>query len=130
MAEVIAAPLERRSKALTTAIWVVRILLFALFLFEGFDKFGSRPLWIRIFEQIGWGQWFRYFTGVVETAGAVAMLIPALTPVAVVLLGSAMVGALLTHALVVGVGPQSVIVTILLGLILVIGWNWRASRRA
>jgi uncharacterized membrane protein YphA (DoxX/SURF4 family) len=130
MAEVIAAPLERRNKALTTAMWVVRILLCAFFLFEGFDKFGSRPLWIRIFEQIGWGQWFRYFTGVVETAGAVAMLIPALTPVAVMLLGSAMIGALLTHALVVGVGPQSVIVTILLGLILVIGWNWRASRRA
>ena len=130
MPEVIAAPLVRRSKALRTAIWIVRILLFALFLFEGLDKFGSRPLWIRIFDQIGWGQWFRYFTGAVETAGAIAMLIPFLTPVAVMLLGSTMVGALLTHALIVGVGPQSVIVTILLGLIVGVGWSWRSSRRA
>ena len=130
MPEVIAAPLVRRSKTLTTAIWIVRILLFALFLFEGVDKLGSRPLWIQIFERIGWGQWFRYFTGVVETAGAIAMLIPSLTPIAVVLLGSVMVGALLTHGLVVGVGPQSVIVTILIALILVVGWHWRALRRA
>ena len=128
MPDVIAAPRVRRSRILTTAIWIVRVLLFALFLFEGLGKFGSRPLWIQIFEQIGWGQWFRYVTGAVETAGAIAMLIPSLTPVAVVLLGSAMVGALLTHALVVGVGPQSLIVTILLGLILVVGWDRRTSR--
>jgi uncharacterized membrane protein YphA (DoxX/SURF4 family) len=130
MPEVTAAPLVRRSKIRITAIWIVRILLFALFLFEGLDKFGSRRLWIQIFEQIGWGQWFRYFTGIVEVAGAIAMLIPSLTPVAVVLLASTMAGALLTHALVVGVGPQSLIVTILLGLILVVGWDRRASRRA
>ena len=129
MPDVIAAPPVRRSRILTTAIWIVRVVLFALFLFEGVDKFGSRPLWIQIFEQIGWGQWFRYFTGAVETAGAVAMLIPRLTPAAVMLLGSAMVGALLTHALVIGVGPQSVIVTILLGLIVVVGWSWRWSHR-
>ena len=129
MRDVIAPPPVRRRKLLTAAIWMVRILLFAVFLFEGLDKFGSRRLWIRIFEQIGWGQWFRYFTGVVETAGAVAMVIPALTPAAVMLLGSAMTGALLTHVLVVGVGPQSVIVTVLLGLILVVGWSWRAARR-
>jgi uncharacterized membrane protein YphA (DoxX/SURF4 family) len=129
MPEVIGAPLVRRSKTLT-AIWIVRILLFALFLFEGLDKFGSRRLWIQIFEQIGWGQWFRYVTGIVETAGAIAMLIPSLTTIAVMLLGSAMVGALLTHALVIGVGPQSVFVTILLGLIVVVGWSWRWSHRA
>ena len=128
MPEVVAARPVRSRKALTAAIWIVRVLLFAVFLLQGLDKFGSRPLWTQIFEQIGWGQWFRYFTGIVETAGAVAMLIPRLTPLAVVLLGSAMVGALLTHVLVVGVGPQSVIVTVLLGLILVIGWNWRSSR--
>ena len=129
MPEVIAAPVVRRSKALTTAIWIVRILLCALFLYEGLDKFGARPLWIRIFEQIGWGQWFRYVTGIVETAGAITMLIPALTPIAVMLLGSAMVGALLTHALVIGVGPQSVFVTILLCLIVMVGWSWRWSHR-
>ena len=128
MPDVVAAPPVRRSKLLTTAIWIVRVLLFAVFLLQGLDKFGSRPLWIQIFEQIGWGQWFRYFTGIVETAGAVAMLVPALTPVAVLLLGSAMVGALLTHVLVVGIGPATVTVAILLGLILVIGWSWRSAR--
>ena len=128
MPEFATTPPVRRSRITGAAIWIVRILLFAFFLFEGLDKFGSRRLWIRIFQQIGWGDWFRYFTGAVESAGAMAMLIPRLTPVAVVLLGSAMLGALVTHVLVVGVGPQSVIVTVLLCLILVVGWSWRSRR--
>lgn len=128
MPDVATAPPVRSSGLAGAAIWVVRILLFAIFLFEGVDKFGSRPLWIRIFQEIGWGDWFRYFTGAVETAGAIAMVIPPLTPVAVLLLASAMIGALVTHALIVGIGPQSVIVAVLLGLILLIGWRWRRSR--
>jgi putative oxidoreductase len=129
MSEVVAAPPVRSSKPLTIAIWIARGLLCAVFLYAGLDKF-SRPLWQQIFEQIGWGQWFRYFTGIVEVAGAIAMLVPALTPVAVMLLGSAMVGALLTHVLVVGTGPPTVTVAILLGLVLVVGWSWRSSRQA
>ena len=128
MPDVATAPPVRSSALAGAAIWVVRILLFAIFLFEGVDKFGSRPLWIRIFQEIGWGDWFRYFTGAVETAGAIAIVIPPLTPVAVLLLASAMIGALVTHALIVGIGPQSVIVAVLLGLILLIGWRWRRSR--
>ena len=43
----------------------MQILLAAVFLFEGIDKFSERRLWLRIFDEIGFGQWFRYFTGVV-----------------------------------------------------------------
>ena len=118
----------RRSDAL---IWTMRILLAAVFLFEGIDKFSERRLWLRIFDEIGFGQWFRYFTGAVEISGALTLLIPKATLVAVGLLVSTMIGALLVHVLVIGVGPQTVVVGILLLMLCAIGAkcaDWRRRR--
>jgi putative oxidoreductase len=118
----------RRGDAL---LWTMRILLAAVFLYEGIDKFSERRLWLRIFDEIGFGQWFRYFTGVVEISGALMLLIPKATLVAVGLLVSTMIGALLVHVLVVGVGPQTVVVGILLLMLSTIGAkraDWRKRR--
>lgn len=102
-------------------IWTMRILLAAVFLYEGIDKFSERRLWLRIFDEIGFGQWFRYFTGVVEISGALTLLVPKATLVAVGLLACTMIGALLVHVLVIGVGPQTVVVGILLLMLGIIG---------
>jgi putative oxidoreductase len=77
--------------------WILRIVLAALFLFEGVGKFPDSRLWLRIFEQIGFGQWFRYFTGIIEVVGALMLLVPKATLVGVGLLVCTMVGALLVH---------------------------------
>jgi len=61
VADSIASKSSRRG----ALIWTMQILLAAVFLFEGIDKFSERRLWLRIFDEIGFGQWFRYFTGVV-----------------------------------------------------------------
>jgi putative oxidoreductase len=111
----------------------MRILLAAVFLYEGIDKFSERRLWLRIFDEIGFGQWFRYFTGVVEISGALTLLIPKATFVAVGLLVSTMIGALLVHVLVIGVGPQTVFVGILLLMLCTIGAkraDWRKRRES
>ena len=108
----------RRGDAL---LWTLRILLAVLFLYQGIDKFSERRLWIRVFDEIGFGQWFRYFTGVVEISGALMLLIPKTTLVAVCLLACTMVGALLVHVLVIGVGPQTFFVCILLLMLCIIG---------
>ena len=102
-------------------IWTLRVLLAALFLFEGIDKFSERRLWVRIFEEIGAGQWFRYFTGAVEVIGAVALLIPKATLFAVGILVCTMIGAALTHVFVIGVGPQTVAVALLAVMLLIVG---------
>jgi putative oxidoreductase len=102
-------------------IWTLRVLLAALFLFEGIDKFSERRLWVRIFEEIGAGQWFRYFTGAVEVIGAAALLIPKATLFAVGLLVCTMIGAALTHVFVIGVGPQTVAVALLAVMLLIVG---------
>jgi uncharacterized membrane protein YphA (DoxX/SURF4 family) len=105
--------------------WVLRVLVALVFLYEGMDKFGSRRLWIRLFAQIGFGQWFRYATGVVEIMGAALLMVPRTTTVAVTMLGCTMIGAFLTHLFIVGIGPQSIVVGALFGLILAIGWRRR-----
>ena len=102
-------------------LWTLRILLAVLFIYQGIDKFSDRRLWLRIFEEIGFGQWFRYFTGVVEVTGGLMLLIPKATLVAVGLLVCTMIGALLVHVLVIGVGPQTVFVCILLLMLCIIG---------
>jgi putative oxidoreductase len=119
----------RRSDAL---IWALRILLAVLFLYQGIDKFSERQLWLRIFEEIGFGQWFRYFTGVVKISGGLMLLIPKATLVAVGLSVCTMIGALLVHVLVIGVGPQTVFVCILVLMLCIIGAkraNWREPKR-
>lgn len=51
-------------------MWIASILLALVFLSEGAAKFRESRLWVQMFDQIGPGQWFRYFTGVVEVSGA------------------------------------------------------------
>ena len=109
---------SRRGEAL---IWTLRILLAVLFLYQGVDKFSERRLWLRIFDEIGFGQWFRYFTGIVEISGALMLLIPNATLVGVGLLICTMIGALIVHVFVTGVGPQTVFVGVLLLMLCAIG---------
>jgi hypothetical protein len=84
------------------------------------DKFSERRLWIRVFAEIGVGQWFRYFTGIIECAGAVLLLISRTSVAGAALLACTMVGALLTHIFVIGIGPQTLVVSALFGALIVI----------
>ncbi len=107
---------ERRTRRLDAAMWMLRIALALIFIVVGFVKIpGSiHPMWVRLFERIGFGQWFRYFTALVEIVGGMLMLVPSATLVSVLLLASTMVGALLVHVFVVGIGVQTVVVLALL----------------
>ena len=71
-------------------------------------------MWLRVFNDIGFGQWFRYVTGVVELLGGCLLLVPRATLIAVAVLICTMAGALLVHITVVGIGPQTVAVSVLI----------------
>ena len=107
---------DRRARRLDAAVWGLRIALALIFIVVGFVKIpGSiHPMWVRLFERIGFGQWFRYVTALVEIVGGMLMLVPAATLVSVALLASAMVGALLVHIFIIGIGFQTVVVLALL----------------
>jgi putative oxidoreductase len=115
---------ERRTRRLDAAVWVLRIALASIFIVVGFVKIpGSiHPMWVRLFARIGFGQWFRYVTALVEIVGGMLMLVPSATFVSVGLLASTMVGALLVHIFIIGVGLQTAVVLALLSGIIAVGW--------
>ena len=96
--------------------WVVRAAVAFIFVSSGLEKFGIGPAaeWIRIFAKIGFGDWFRYLSGVLEIAGGFLLLVPPLTKIGAVLLVSCMLGAIYFHIFVLG-DPFSSIIN--LGLI-------------
>ena len=74
------------------AMWGLKGLLAAVFLAAGGAKLYGVPMLVEEFEHIGLGQWFRYFTGSLEIAGGLAILVPSLSGIAAVLLARRVVG--------------------------------------
>src|SRR5919197_4328633 len=69
------------------ATWLPRVAVALVFLSVGSSKFLD-PMWVRLFGEIGLGQWFRYVTGVMQIAGGVLVLIPRTSLVGIVLAGT------------------------------------------
>ncbi len=68
---------EKRGAIDVYTAWLPRLAVVFGFLVIGATKFSSgRGEWYRIFELIGLGQWFRYFTGAVQVLGAVLAAVP------------------------------------------------------
>ena len=95
-----------------------------LFIFIGYGKFESRGVWVRIFEQIGLGQWFRIFTGVVQVTGGVLMIPRRTRTAGAALLACTMLGAAIVDVVIMG----SPIVIVPFLLLILIGVVWVTSR--
>ncbi len=122
------APAETsRTRAVTGSLLraLPAIAVGALFIFIGYGKFASRGMWVQIFEQIGLGQWFRIFTGVVQVTGGVLMIPRRTRTAGAVLLGCTMLGAAIVDVVVVG----SPVVVVPLFLLIIIGTVWVTSPR-
>jgi putative oxidoreductase len=102
-----------------------RLALAALFLFVGYTKFDGDPrsAWHGIFEQIGLGQWFRVFTGVVQVTGAALIAFRRTVTVGAVLLGATMLGAAAVDVFLMG----SPVVVLPLLLLFIIATVWVTS---
>ncbi|MGH3839617.1 MAG: DoxX family protein, partial [Pseudonocardiaceae bacterium] len=79
-----------RATAWHVTLWVLQVLVAAMFLFAGGMKLvGAQPM-VELFNEIGIGQWFRYLTGGLEIVGALAILIPRLVAHGALLLAGVM----------------------------------------
>jgi uncharacterized membrane protein YphA (DoxX/SURF4 family) len=114
-----AASLVRPAKANTIATWIIRILLALAFLAAATAKLSGVPMMVQVFDQIGFGQWFRIVTALVEIAGAIALFIPGLSALAALWLGTTMVCAILAHIIVLHTSPGGAVVLLLLNVVLV-----------
>ncbi len=121
---------ERRTWGGVLVAWVPRIAMAALFLAIGRDKFAPTGLWIRVFEQIGWGQWFRYVTGVIQIGGALLLLVPRTAAFGAGLLACTTAGAVVAQ-IVVFHSIAAIIPGILTGMLVAVGLAaWSRERKS
>jgi putative oxidoreductase len=76
--------------------WALRGAIGLVFIYIGWDKFDTHSMWPEFFQEVGFGQWFRYFTGIVEALAGVLVLIPWTETIGLAVLAATMAGAGLT----------------------------------
>jgi uncharacterized membrane protein YphA (DoxX/SURF4 family) len=106
------------------AAWTLTVILAAFFLLAGGTKLGGSPKQVENFSHWGYAEWFLYVVGVVETAGAIGLLMPRIAVFAVLLLGGTMLGAALTH-LVHHEMMAVPVPLVILGLLAIVGYARR-----
>jgi len=92
----------------------LRALLSLAFLGAGGAKLAGAEMMIASFDQLGFGQGFRYVTGLIEIVGVILLWLPGRQVLGAALLGATMVGAVLAHLLILG---PSAFPAVVLGLI-------------
>jgi putative oxidoreductase len=119
--------MKERSRAVTVIAWILQILAAAAFLSAGYPKLMGAKMMVDMFDAIGIGQWFRYVTGGIEVGSAILLLLPGRAVFGAILLMCTMVGAILTHLLVLHSPPTGPVG--LLILVAVIAWlRWDQIR--
>ncbi len=85
----------------------IKALLTFAFAAAGLAKLAGAEMMTDMFDAIGSGQWFRFVTGVVEITGAMLIWVNGYQFIGAGLLLCTMIGALLTHILVLGVSSAA-----------------------
>jgi putative oxidoreductase len=85
------------SKGKKIALWVISILLGAMFVFSGLSKLLQLDQVKPMFVHYGYAPWFAVLIGTSEALGGIGLLIPRLAGIAAVGLSIIMAGAAYTH---------------------------------
>lgn len=113
---------ERKDRLDILTTWLPRVALAIVFLSVGSEKFAARGMWVRIFRDIGFGEWFRYLTGSMQVGGAMLLLIPPTAAVGFILVGCTMAGAVVFWVA-TGHAFGAIIPGALLAVIVGVGWG-------
>ncbi|GAB3205372.1 DoxX family protein [Nocardia tengchongensis] len=120
----VAAPSKLRNRVL----WTLQIVLGLFFVIaSGLPKFVGQADAVRIYNEIGWGDWFRYFTGLVEVSGGIGLMVARLSGPAAAGLSITMVCAAATQAFLLGAPGLAVFPLVLVGVFAWIAYERRAS---
>jgi uncharacterized membrane protein YphA (DoxX/SURF4 family) len=99
-------------------LWILSGLVALAFMAAGASKLAGAAAMVEVFTKVGLGQWFRYFTGILEVAAGIGLLIPRYAFYAAVLLAIVMVGAIIAHVTALGSSPAvPVVLFVFTGLI-------------
>ncbi len=106
--------------------WAIRVSIAFLYFLIGAGKFSSSSHWVTMFEQIHAGQWFRYFTGVVESTAALLVLFPRTAILGLLLLACTMLCASLIVAFLLQQPGEAAFPGLLFLVLAVICWKRRS----
>ncbi len=112
-----------RMRTKSAAIWGISVVLSVVFLVSGTQKLISDSSFFAVAAMDQYPAWFRLVVGLVETLGAIGLLIPRLTLLSAFALSTVMLGAAYTH-LVSGV-PGAGLPAFLFVLLLIVIWAKR-----
>ena len=104
--------------------WFLRILLGLLFLGIGIEKLTGTMGTIPFFNAIGWGQWFRYASGALDTVGALLVLVPRWTSYgALIITGTVGLGTVLCYTMALFNPLFPLVMTILAATLAYLAWR-------
>jgi uncharacterized membrane protein YphA (DoxX/SURF4 family) len=84
------------------------------FIGAGGAKLAGAAAMVEVFDKVGFGQWFRYFTGLLEVTAGIGLLISRFAFYAAGLLAIVMVGAIIAHLTVLRSPPAAPLVLLVL----------------
>lgn len=116
-----------RGRRTSIGLWVLQAVLAFQFAGGGFLKLSGAPVMVDLFADIGAGQWLRYAVGALEVAGAVGLLIPALSGLAALGVTALMVGAVITNQFVIGESPWLPVALLAVGAVIARG-RWSRTK--
>ena len=109
-------------RPLNILLWCVQAFLAFLFVNAGWPKFTGRGDMVELFTVVGFGQWLRYLTAILELSGAVLILVPKWSWVGATMLATVMIGACIAHIFILHV-PLTTPGLLLLVTALVAWWR-------
>ena len=112
-------PIKRTQATRRIGTWTLQAVVAAVFLAAGMAKLAGVPFEVQSFAQIGLGQWFRIVTGVVQIAGAFALVYPGLASIGGLWLGFNMFGAMVVCLAVLHTNPAPAIILAILNALIV-----------
>src|SRR5437867_427236 len=89
---------QRTRNADAVVIWILSVLLAAVFATTGISKLvGREPIGLQAAAMRGFPTWIRSVVGIVELAGALALLVPPVASIAAAMLALLMIPATITQ---------------------------------
>jgi uncharacterized membrane protein len=116
------------SRAGNAGLWVLQVLLAAVYAFSAFGKLTAEAQNVAGFEAMGLGAAGMYAVGALELAGAIAMFVPRLTGLAALCFVALMIGAMILTVM-VGGGALVAIPATVGAVAAVVAWGRRDSTR-
>jgi uncharacterized membrane protein YphA (DoxX/SURF4 family) len=95
-------------------LWILSGFAALLFIGAGSAKLAGTAVMVDLFAKVGLGQWFRYFTGLLEVGAGIGLLLSRFAFYAAVLLAVVMAGAFIAHVTVLGSSPAAPLVLFVL----------------